>query len=84
MVSGELIAAHEWEKIEKLTRDAVNTMLGFSVHGVGLLEQPGEKEEPIRRLERLWAGGFLQSDCDRNQLYGTGSSLFGDDASGGV
>ncbi len=54
MVSGELTAGHEWDKIEKLTRNAVNTMLGFAVHGVGLLEQPAEKEEAIRRMEKLF------------------------------
>ena len=55
MVPGELIAGHEWEKIEKLTRNAVNTMLGFSVHGIGLMEQPGEKEEAsLRRMAQLF------------------------------
>lgn len=55
MVPGELVAGHEWEKIEKLTRDAVNTMLGFSVHGVGLLEQSGKKvEEALGCMEKLF------------------------------
>ena len=36
MVPGDLINAGEWEKIEQLTREAVQTMLGFELAHVGI------------------------------------------------
>ncbi len=32
MVKKDLIAAENWDEIERLTREAVNTMLGFEVN----------------------------------------------------
>ncbi|MBQ7774721.1 MAG: bifunctional 4-hydroxy-2-oxoglutarate aldolase/2-dehydro-3-deoxy-phosphogluconate aldolase, partial [Lachnospiraceae bacterium] len=36
MVPGDLISAGEWDKIEQLTREAVQTMLGFELAHVGV------------------------------------------------
>ena len=36
MVPGDLINAGEWDKIEQLTREAVQTMLGFELAHVGI------------------------------------------------
>ena len=36
MVPGDLINAGEWDKIEQLTREAVQTMLGFELAHVGV------------------------------------------------
>ena len=36
MVPGDLVAAGEWDKIEQLTREAVQTMLGFELAHIGI------------------------------------------------
>lgn len=36
MVKADMIAAEEWDKITEISRDAVKTMLGFSLHHVGI------------------------------------------------
>ena len=51
MVPGDLINAGEWEKIEQLTREAVQTMLGFELAHVGI--NGANEEEAIRISNRF-------------------------------
>ena len=37
MVKKDLIEAENWDEIERLTREAVNTMLGFEVKHLSLI-----------------------------------------------
>ena len=52
MVPGDLINAGEWDKIEQLTREAVQTMLGFELAHVGVNaeneEEAGKGGNPFR------------------------------------
>jgi 2-dehydro-3-deoxyphosphogluconate aldolase/(4S)-4-hydroxy-2-oxoglutarate aldolase len=45
MVPGDLINAGEWDKIENLTREAVQTMLGFELAHVGVNAENAEEAE---------------------------------------
>ena len=54
MVPGDLINAGEWDKIEALTREAVQTMLGFELVHVGI---NGENEEEAEKTARRF--GFI-------------------------
>jgi 2-dehydro-3-deoxyphosphogluconate aldolase/(4S)-4-hydroxy-2-oxoglutarate aldolase len=45
MVPGDLINAGEWDKIEQLTREAVQTMLGFELAHVGVNAANAEEAE---------------------------------------
>ena len=49
MVPGDLINAGEWDKIEQLTREAVQTMLGFELAHVGINTGSAEEAEKIAR-----------------------------------
>lgn len=54
MVPGDLISQGAWDKIEQLTREAVQTMLGFELAHIGI---NGENEaEALKTAERF---GFL-------------------------
>ncbi|MBR5582964.1 MAG: bifunctional 4-hydroxy-2-oxoglutarate aldolase/2-dehydro-3-deoxy-phosphogluconate aldolase [Lachnospiraceae bacterium] len=51
MVPGDLINAGEWDKIEQLTREAVQTMLGFELAHVGInAENEEEAEKAAKRF----------------------------------
>ncbi len=52
MVPGDLINAGEWDKIEQLTREAVQTMLGFELAHVGV---NAENEEDALKAARRFA-----------------------------
>lgn len=52
MVPGDLINAGEWEKIEQLTREAVQTMLGFELAHVGI---NGANEEEALKIANRFA-----------------------------
>lgn len=54
MVPGDLINAGEWDKIEQLTREAVQTMLGFELAHVGV--NAANEEEAMKAANRF---GFL-------------------------
>ena len=54
MVPADLIAAGEWDKIERLTREAVQTMLGFELAHVGINCE--NEAEAVKVAERF---GFL-------------------------
>lgn len=49
MVPGDLINAGEWDKIEQLTREAVQTMLGFELAHIGINSNSAEEAEKIAR-----------------------------------
>ncbi|MBP5281055.1 MAG: bifunctional 4-hydroxy-2-oxoglutarate aldolase/2-dehydro-3-deoxy-phosphogluconate aldolase [Lachnospiraceae bacterium] len=51
MVPGDLINAGEWDKIEQLTREAVQTMLGFELAHVGI--NGANEEEAIKVANRF-------------------------------
>ena len=54
MVPGDLINAGEWDKIEQLTREAVQTMLGFELAHVGI--NGTSEEEAVKIANRF---GFI-------------------------
>ncbi|MCM1569741.1 MAG: bifunctional 4-hydroxy-2-oxoglutarate aldolase/2-dehydro-3-deoxy-phosphogluconate aldolase [Roseburia sp.] len=51
MVSGDLIQAGDWDRIEQLTREAVQTMLGFELAHVGINAE--NEEEAVKEANRL-------------------------------
>ena len=52
---GDLINAGEWDKIEQLTREAVQTMLGFELAHVGInFESKEEADKAVNRLAFLF------------------------------
>ena len=51
MVPGDLINAGQWDKIEQLTREAVQTMLGFELAHIGINSE--SKEEADKSVNRL-------------------------------
>ena len=51
MVPGDLIKAGEWDKIEALTREAVQTMLGFELAHVGVNAE--NEEEAMKAANRF-------------------------------
>ena len=54
MVPGDLINAGEWDKIEQLTREAVQTMLGFELAHIGI--NAANEEEALKIANRY---GFM-------------------------
>lgn len=55
MVPGDLINAGEWEKIENLTREAVQTMLGFELAHVGVnAADEAEAEKAANRFAYIF------------------------------
>ncbi len=62
MVPGDLINAGEWEKIEQLTREAVQTMLGFELAHVGInAENEEEAKKAANRLKFLFGAGLKET-----------------------
>ncbi len=51
MVPGDLINAGEWDKIEQLTREAVQTMLGFELAHIGINAE--NEEEAVKAADRF-------------------------------
>ncbi len=49
MVPGDLINAGDWDQIEKLTREAVQTMLGFELAHVGVNAQNEDEAEKVAK-----------------------------------
>ncbi|MBE5951654.1 MAG: bifunctional 4-hydroxy-2-oxoglutarate aldolase/2-dehydro-3-deoxy-phosphogluconate aldolase [Lachnospiraceae bacterium] len=59
MVSGDLIKAGNFDEIKRLTREAVNTMLGFELRHVGInATSEGEAEDVAGSFEKLF--GFTK------------------------
>ena len=70
MVPGDLINAGEWDKIEQLTREAVQTMLGFELEHVGI---NGENEEEAAKTAKRFSFlfGFPTKDGNSSVFSGT-------------
>ena len=50
MVKKDLIEAENWDEIERLTREAVNTMLGFEVKHIGINTENEEEAMKVANL----------------------------------
>ncbi len=72
MVPGDLIAAGEWDKIEQLTREAVQTMLGFELAHVGV---NAENEEEAMKAANRFAFLFGMPAKVGNSSIFAGSAL---------
>ena len=55
MVKKDLIEAENWDEIERLTREAVNTMLGFEVKHIGI---NCENEDEALKAAQMFAAMF--------------------------
>ncbi len=56
MVKKDLIEAENWDEIERLTREAVNTMLGFEVKHIGINTGNAEEAMKAAKLFELMFG----------------------------
>lgn len=56
MVKKDLIEAENWDEIERLTREAVNTMLGFEVKHIGINTENAEEAMKAAKLFELMFG----------------------------
>ncbi len=72
MVPGDLISAGEWDKIEQLTREAVQTMLGFELAHVGV---NADNEEEAMKAANRFAFLFGMSAKVGNSSVFAGSAL---------
>ncbi len=72
MVPGDLISAGEWDKIEQLTREAVQTMLGFELAHVGV---NAENEEEAMKAANRFAFLFGMPAKVGNSSIFAGSAL---------
>ncbi len=70
MVPGDLIRAGEWDRIEQLTREAVQTMLGFELAHVGVNAR--DEKEAARTAGRFaYLFGMPQKAGDSSIFAGT-------------
>jgi len=72
MVPGDLINAGEWDKIEQLTREAVQTMLGFELGHVGI---NAENEEEAKKAAARFSFIFGLPAKDGNSSIFAGSAV---------
>ena len=72
MVPGDLITAGEWDKIEQLPREAVQTMLGFELAHVGV---NAENEEEAVKVANRFAFIFGMPAKVGNSSVFAGSAL---------
>lgn len=72
MVPGDLINAGEWDKIEQLTREAVQTMLGFELAHIGI---NAENEEEAVKAAKRFAFIFGMPVKDGNSSLFAGTAL---------
>ena len=56
MVKKDLIEAENWDEIERLTREAVNTMLGFEVKHIGINTENAKEAMKAAKLFELMFG----------------------------
>ena len=56
MVKKDLIEAENWDEIERLTREAVNTMLGFEVKHIGINTENAEEAMKAASCSELMFG----------------------------
>lgn len=70
MVSGDLINAGNFDEIRRLTREAVNTMLGFEIRHVGInAKDENEAEDVAGSFEKLF--GFAKKSGGSSVFAGT-------------
>lgn len=70
MVSGELINSGSFDEIRRLTREAVNTMLGFEIRHVGInAKDENEAEDVAGSFEKLF--GFAKKSGGSSVFAGT-------------
>lgn len=70
MVSGELINSGNFDEIKRLTREAVNTMLGFEIRHVGInAKDENEAEDVAGSFEKLF--GFTKKSGGSSVFAGT-------------
>ncbi|MGL6175009.1 MAG: bifunctional 4-hydroxy-2-oxoglutarate aldolase/2-dehydro-3-deoxy-phosphogluconate aldolase [Cellulosilyticaceae bacterium] len=63
MVNDSLIAAGEWDKIVELTREAVNTMLGFELAHIGINAESNEAAmEVANKFNSLFGKGIKEGN----------------------
>ena len=71
MVPKDLVAAGDFEAIKNLTREAVNTMLGFELRHVGINATSAEEADGVAgSFEKLF--GFAKKDGNSSVFAGTG------------
>ena len=71
MVPKDLVAAGDFEAIKNLTREAVNTMLGFELRHVGINANSDEEANGVAgSFEKLF--GFTKKDGSSSVFAGTG------------
>lgn len=71
MVPKDLVAAGDFEAIKNLTREAVNTMLGFELRHVGINAASAEEADGVAgAFEKLF--GFAKKDGNSSVFAGTG------------
>lgn len=69
MVNGDLIAAKDWDGIEKLTREAVKEMLGFSIAHIGINSENADKATKTAEMfSSLF--GFEKKESDASIFTG--------------
>ena len=70
MVSDALINAGEFDKIKELTKQAVNTMLGFELRHVGInSSNEKEAEQTAETFEKIF--GFVKNSGNMSVFAGT-------------
>lgn len=70
MVSGDLINAGNFDEIKRLTREAVNTMLGFEIRHIGInAKDENEAEDVADSFEKLF--GFTKKSGGSSVFAGT-------------
>ena len=71
MVKGDLVAAGKFDEIEKLTREAVQSMLGFELAHVGInANSDGEAGNTASAFEKMF--GFTSKEGNSSYFAGTG------------
>ncbi|MCR5153490.1 MAG: keto-hydroxyglutarate-aldolase/keto-deoxy-phosphogluconate aldolase, partial [Lachnospiraceae bacterium] len=74
MVSGDLINSGNFDEIKRLTREAVNTMLGFELRHVGINANSGEEAEGIADSFANFFG-FAKKVGNSSVFAGTGIEI---------
>lgn len=73
MVKKDLIEAGNWDEIERLTREAVNTMLGFEVKHIGI---NCDNEEEALKAAKLFAAMFgFDYAVGNSSIFAGGKSI---------
>lgn len=70
MVKGDLVAAGKFDEIEALTREAVNTMLGFELRHIGInCDSEDEADDVAGKFDKLF--GFAKKPGNSSIFAGT-------------